>query len=91
VENSDDCIVRHKKKNNNKQGRNKDLDDYIDILKSTKSSLYNKTAVKNNLNAGQQKALQNLRNDSKIILKEADKGGAIVCMDKAFYKSLVLQ
>jgi hypothetical protein len=43
------------------------------------------------LNVRQKKALQNLQNDPEIILKEADKGGAVICMDKDFYRSLVLQ
>ena len=90
-ENSDDSIVRNKKGTTIQRGRNKDLDDYIDVLKSTKLSPYNKNTVKNNLNGTQKKALQDLQNDPEIILKEADKGGAIVCMSKSFYKSLVLQ
>ena len=91
VENVNDCIVQNKKGTIIQKGRNKNLDDYIDNLKSTKSSLNNKNSIKSNINRLQRQALQNLQNNTEIILKEADKGGAIVCMDKTFYKTLVLQ
>ena len=42
VENVNDCIVQNKKGTIIQKGRNKNLDDYIDNLKSTKSSLNNK-------------------------------------------------
>lgn len=91
VENFNDCIVQNKKGTTIHKGRNKHLDEYIDSLKSTKSSLKNRNHVKHNLNVIQKKAPQNLQNEDTIILKEADKGGAIVCMNKMFYKTLVLQ
>ena len=35
--------------------------------------------------------LKQTKTDENIIIKQADKGGAIVVMDKAFYKDKVLE
>lgn len=78
VDNFNDCIVQNKKRTTIQKGRNKHLDEYIDSLKTTKSSLKNRNPVKHNLSLKQKKALQNLQNEDAIVLKEADKGGAIV-------------
>ena len=63
------------------------MDDYIDNLKSTKSSLNKKISVRNNYTRLQTQALQNLQNNIEIILKETDKRGAIECMNKNVYKN----
>lgn len=35
-------------------------------------------------------AIENLKNDENIIIKEADKGSAVVIMDRDYYKSMCL-
>ena len=45
--------------------------------------------VKNNLTMQEQEALKILRTNSEIIIKEADKGGATIIMNKEDYKELV--
>ncbi|XP_028402123.1 uncharacterized protein LOC114525116 [Dendronephthya gigantea] len=47
------------------------------------------TAKKNNLSRAEQDALDKLKNDDTIIIKEADKGGATVVMDKTFYRAKI--
>ena len=44
---------------------------------------------KSNLTRGEQNALNELKNDDTIIIKEADKGEATVIMDKTFYRAKV--
>ena len=44
---------------------------------------------KQNLTEHESKAMKALKNDDKIIIKEADKGGATVIMDKQHYKEMV--
>lgn len=42
--------------------------------------------VKNNLSRAERDALQSLKQDQEIIIKPADKGGAVVVMNKTLYK-----
>ncbi|CAG2235687.1 unnamed protein product [Mytilus edulis] len=79
----DDSLVRNKSTFIPNTGRNKCLDDYIENL-----SNYPLTPIKvnHNLTKGEKSALQNLRNDKSIVIKQADKGGAIVIMDSDYYR-----
>ena len=45
--------------------------------------------TKNNLSQKQKQAFKNLQENENIIIKEADKGSAIVILDKAFYKTKI--
>lgn len=84
--NDDISIVRNKSNFTPKKGINSRLDRYIDNL--TKFPLIPKKGnqVKSNISKSQQKAISRLQNDNSIIIKEADKGGAIVIMDKEYYQ-----
>ena len=44
------------------------------------------TTTEDNLDSAERAALQELRNMDNIVIKEADKGGAMVIMDKDFYE-----
>lgn len=44
----------------------------------------------NNISTAERKALQHLKEDNTIIIKEADKGGATVIMDRTYYKGKIL-
>ena len=46
---------------------------------------------KNNLSKEENKALESLTNDESIIIKEADKGGAVVIMDKDYYETKIME
>ena len=44
-----------------------------------------------NITRNDRKAIDNLAKDTSIVIKEADKGGGIVIMNKEFYKRKLLQ
>ena len=44
-----------------------------------------KRPTKDNLNKGERTALRNLRNGTSLVIKPADKGGAIVIMNRSDY------
>jgi hypothetical protein len=65
----------------------KEIDDYVsavtnDIDEALEAACNRKP---DNLSREERDALNGLRNDSDIVIKSADKGGAIVVMDKKFY------
>ena len=62
------------------------LDNYIDFLtKYPLEELLSKDTIRSNLTREEQNALKELKDDSEIIIFEADKGGAVVVMDRAYY------
>ena len=48
-----------------------------------------KSKIKHNLSKSQHNSIKSLALDDNIIIKEADKGGATVIMDKSFYQSSI--
>ncbi len=82
-------LVRNKSSWTPKNKRNAVLDNTIDTLhKATKNPPT--TNVKENLPKKERKALKELINNDDIIIKEADKGGAICLMDKSFYRDKIM-
>ena len=69
----------------------KSEDKYLNIFIDATTNYHKQhtTAKKSNLTGGEQNALSKLKNDDTIIIKEADKGGATVIMDKTFYRAKV--
>ena len=47
--------------------------------------------MRQNIPRSQKQALNTLQKDTGIVIKEADKGGAIVIMDKNYYKEKILE
>ena len=83
-------LVRNKSKHMPKPRRNTMLDDCIDIL--TRAVKENPTEHKTrhkNLSHQQTKALTELQHNKAIIIKNADKGGAVCVMDKTFYATKI--
>ncbi|KAL5012387.1 hypothetical protein ScPMuIL_010938 [Solemya velum] len=66
------------------------LNDYINTLKSHPIT-ENKQNVKENLTVREKAALKHIHEDETIVIKEADKGGAIVILDTLYYKQLVME
>lgn len=69
----------------------KSTDEYLNIFLEATSNYHQQNTQspntrRNNLTRNEQIALDHLKNDNSIIIKEADKGGATVIMDKAFYQ-----
>ncbi len=83
---SDDSLVRNKSTFIPPKGRNERLDNYIEFISNyPKQGNY---AVRHfNISKNENTALKQLRSNTDIIIKEADKGGALVVMPKDYYKS----
>lgn len=87
-ENDEQSLVRNKSIFTPKPGRDTNLDHFIETIYKFPINTKNCTQ---NLNKSEKTALANLKNNTSIILKEADKGGAIVIMDKDYYKNKVME
>ena len=85
-ENSARQQFRNKSMFNPPRGRDRSLDLCIDSLNQVASNLDGtKRGNKHNLPYLEHKALDDLKNDQSLVIKEADKGGAVVVMDTSFY------
>ena len=88
TEDQDISLVRNKSNFIPPRKRNEALDEFINTVeKFPKTPI--QSNVKNNLTMQEQEALKILRTNSEIIIKEADKGGATIIMNKEDYKELV--
>ncbi|CAG2192513.1 unnamed protein product [Mytilus edulis] len=77
----DGSLVRNKSTFTPNTGRDEYLDSFIDTISKLPINYHN---TKQNLSRREKKSLEELKNNPSIILKEADKGGGIVIMDKTF-------
>lgn len=91
ISDEDESLVRNKSNFTPKPGRNKALDKFIDTV--TKFPLNNLKSVqkKNNIDDTQRKSINELKNDKNVVIKEADKGSAVVIMNSSHYKDMVLK
>jgi hypothetical protein len=60
-------------------------------LQKTPLTTNNSSTINNNLSKIETNASTSLSADESIIIKEADKGGAVVIMDSDFYKCKILE
>ena len=90
-DNNDDFIVKNKSNFMPPRGRNHNLDKYIDYLHATSATKIDGHKAKPNIPYNQQQALQELQDNHSIVIKEADKGGAIVLMDRDYYEEKILE
>ncbi len=84
-------IARNKSKFCPPHNRNKTLDNGIENLQRVSrnlKSLHVKTP-KENLTHSERRALKELSQDPSIIIKEADKGGAVCVLDRSFYAAKI--
>lgn len=86
----DENLAKNKSKFNPQRGRNHLLDTVCDTLLKIPLSDDNSNSTKHNLSKNEISALKSLPMDENIVIKEADKGGAVVIMDSDFYKSKIL-
>ncbi|CAC5398085.1 unnamed protein product [Mytilus coruscus] len=84
----DKSLVGNKSTYTPRPGKDNYLDTYIETI--TKFSVHTRKC-KQNSTRNEQDALKSLKDDDSIIIKEADKGGAIIIMDTDFYKEKVLE
>ena len=90
-QNGPKSLIQNKSSFNPQKGRNTVLDNICETLEKiniTEESNVMKT--KSNLNRNEENSLKSLSTDPDIIIKEADKGGAIVIMDKSYYEKKIL-
>ena len=80
-------LVKNKSNFYPPRNRNKFLDTTIDFI--NQQNLNNLSKNKNNLSKDDWQALKELKNDESIVIKEADKGGAVVLMDSAHYEQMI--
>lgn len=89
---SEENIVRNKSFFNPKNGKNDILNTVCDTLNNLPlNSNINNCKTKFNLSREETTALESLANDESIVIKEADKGGAVVIMDSGFYKDHIMK
>ena len=72
----------------------KSNDEYLSIVLNTLTTIPDSaptTKTRNNISRGEITALRDLKDDDKIIIKAADKGGATVIIDKTFYKDKIME
>ncbi|CAG2197265.1 unnamed protein product [Mytilus edulis] len=81
-------LVRNKSDWIPKPTKDKDLEETIRTLKT--NSLTSNKNVRDNLTRKEKTALQNLKSDKSIILKEADKGNVVVIKDREYYRDNIL-
>ncbi|XP_033762626.1 uncharacterized protein LOC117344085 [Pecten maximus] len=88
-------IVKNKSNYNPPKSSNCQLEDVIDSLKKlpldNKGNSSSNKRIKSNLSFNQQRAIDDLRKDDSIIIKEADKGGAVVIMNKTYYCEKIIE
>ena len=82
-------LVKKKGKFTPSRERNKTLDIIIDFLhkQNFEETKKNNTS---NITKDENKGIMELKNNAEIIIKEADKGGAVVIMNREHYKKMVL-
>ena len=83
---NDDSLCRLKSKN---QVTVKD-EEMKRIVREIENTEPVKCETENNLSTEERAALKELQQDERIIIKEADKGGALVIMDRSFYKDKLI-
>ena len=88
TEDQDISLVRNKSNFIPPSKRNDALDEFINTVEKIPKTPI-QSNVKNNLTMQEQEALKILRTNSEIIIKEADKGGATIIMNKEEYKEVV--
>ena len=71
------------------RNRNKTLDIVVDFLNNQK---FDNTVTKNksNISKSEWEATKSLKENDSIIIKEADKGGAVVVMNKSHYYNMII-
>ncbi|XP_053398132.1 uncharacterized protein LOC128556608 [Mercenaria mercenaria] len=82
-------LVRNKTGWNPPKSKDKVLEEVIQSLKEYPTD--SNASIKGNLSKNSKTALKTLLDNTSLIIKEADKGGAVVCMDKKYYRDKILE
>ena len=88
TQDTDVSLVRNKSSFIPPPERNESLDKFITRVEDFPKTKTN-SKLKPNLNKTESNAIKTLQSDDTIIIKEADKGGATVIMNKEHYQEMV--
>ena len=88
AEDRDISIVTNKSSFMPPKHRNANLEKFINNIDSIPKDITHRD-VRSNMTLNERKSIQDLINDPNIIIKEADKGGAVVIMDTSHYKEMI--
>ena len=86
---NDPSLVKNQSNFQPPKKRDKYLDQYFENLFN--ENLEENKNTPTNLSFRQKSALTELKNNQNIVIKEADKGSAVVVLDKDFYKEKILE
>ena len=89
VDDDDESLVRNKSNFVPHQGREKLLDCFVHNTVSILLIPNEKSNIRRNITFSQQNAISKFANDESIIIKQVDKGGATVIMNRPFYKKQI--
>ena len=84
TEDQDQSLVRNKSHFVPPQGREQLLDNFVYSTANIPLTPTEKSKIRKNVSINEQKCISSLANDETIIIKQADKGGVTVIMDKTF-------
>ena len=87
---TDTSLAKNKGSFNPPRNRDIILDAFCDFVTKFPVEELQTRKKRSNIRRDESTALTNLRNDKGIIIKQADKGGAIVFMDRQFYSRKML-
>lgn len=89
TEDPDESLVRNKSNFVPPIGREQLLDNFVYSTTNIPLTPIEKSKIKRNITKVEQKSISTLANDEEIIIKQADKGGATVIMNKSFYQEQI--
>ena len=89
VDDDDGSLVRNKSNFVPPQGREELLDCFVHNTVNITLIPNEKSNIRRNITLSEQKAISKLANDESIIIKQADKGGAKVIMNRPFYQKQI--
>ena len=85
IKDNDESLVRNKTNFVPPHGREELLDSFVKSTVPTE-----KSNIRRNLSIPEQKSISQLANDDNIIIKQTDKKGATVIMERLFYQQQIL-
>ena len=88
---NDNSLVQNRSTFTPNRNKNQALDTFCENITKFPIEALETNYKKSNIKKQQWDALEELSNDQNIIIKEADKGSAIVIMNKEDYKDMVLE
>ena len=87
--NNSENLLRKQSTFTPRRKRDRELDHQIDVLNNLNLEKI-ETKFKSNLSNMEQKELSKLTNDETVVIKPADKGGAVVILSTGYYQSMIM-